>query len=559
MANPLPASFSSVRSIENTNNSRRFERRINALVKVAAALTVLMALVPLLVVLWSWSSDQTDVWQHLIETQLSTLIRNTLVLVFGVGIGVAVLGVSLAWLTVMCEFPGRRWLDWGLMLPMAMPAYVLAFVVLGMFDFAGPLQQGLHVLLGTRYQYVDVRHELMVVIVLVLVFYPYVYMLARSAFLAQSTDVMEAARVLGAGRWSAFYRVALPMARPAIIAGTSLAIMETLADFGAVSVFNYDTFTTAIYKSWFGLFNLPAAAQLASLLLLFVALALFAEKQSRGKRNYAQSGRKQHRFRHQLSFGQSLAATCFCSVVLLIAFILPVLQLLQWALAQGLEAIDQRYLNLLWRTLFLGGSAAVITVSLALLLAYGRKHARKRLHNFYDLGAMGYALPGSVLAVGIMLSFSFIDNQLIVPILNALGLPPKPLLLGSVFALLAAYWIRFLAVANGPVNSSLQHIRPSIGEAARSLGANNWSLFWRIYLPILRPGLLTAMVLVFVDVMKEMPATLLLRPFGWDTLAVRIYEMTSEGEWQRAALPALTLVLVGLLPVVLAVRQSARR
>ena len=559
MANSLPASFSSARADGGANNGQRLNRRINTLVKVAGILTVLMALVPLLVILWSWSSDQTEVWQHLIATQLSTLIRNTLVLVIGVGIGVAVLGVSLAWLTVMCEFPGRGWLDWGLMLPMAMPAYVLAFVVLGMFDFAGPLQQSLHALLGARYHYVDVRHEMMVITVLVLVFYPYVYMLARSAFLAQSTDVMEVARVLGASRWSAFYRVALPMARPAIIAGTSLAIMETLADFGAVSVFNYDTFTTAIYKSWFGLFNLPAAAQLASLLLLFVALALFAEKQSRGKRSYTQAARKQHRFRHQLSPVQALAATGFCGVVLLVAFVLPVLQLLQWALLDGLQAIDRRYLNLLWRTLSLGASAAVLTVSLALLLAYGRKQARKRLHTFYDLGAMGYALPGSVLAVGIMLSFSFIDNQLVVPVLTALGLPPKPLLLGSVFALLAAYWIRFLAVANGPVDSSLQRIRPSIGEAARSLGASSWSLLWQIYLPILRPGLLTAMVLVFVDVMKEMPATLLLRPFGWDTLAVRIYEMTSEGEWQRAALPALTLVVVGLLPVVLAVRQSAKR
>ena len=559
MVNPRSASFSLSRPFMGVTNNGKATRQLNTVVKIAGIFTVLMALAPLIVILWSWSSDQTEIWQHLIATQLSTLLRNTLVLVIGVGIGVTLLGVSLAWLTVMCEFPGRRWLDWGLMLPMAMPAYVLAFVVLGIFDFAGPLQQGLHGWLGSEYRYIDMRHEAVVIAVLVLVFYPYVYMLARSAFLAQSTDMMEAARVLGASRWRAFFCVALPMARPAIIAGSSLAIMETLADFGTVAVFNYDTFTTAIYKSWFGLFNLQAAAQLASLLLLFVALALLAEKQSRGSRSYTQSGRKQHRFRQQLSPFKALIASAFCSVVLLIAFVFPVLQLLQWVLADGLDAIDGRYLNLLWRTLLLGGCAAVLTVALALLLAFGRRRAKARLRTFYDLATLGYALPGSVLAVGVMLLFAFLDNQLIMSVLDLLGLPPKPLLLGSVFALLAAYWVRFLAVANGPVDSSLQRIRPSIPEAARSLGTSSWSLLWQVYVPILRPGLLTAMVLVFVVVMKEMPATLLLRPYNWDTLAVRIYEMTSEGEWQRAALPALTLILVGLLPVIQAVRQSAGR
>jgi iron(III) transport system permease protein len=439
-----------------------------------------------------------------------------------------------------------------------MPAYVLAFVVLGLFDFAGPLQQSLRAMIGEGYQYVDVRHELVVITVLVLVFYPYVYMLARGAFLAQGSDVMEVARVLGASRRSVFFRVALPMARPAIIAGVSLAVMETLADFGTVAVFNYDTFTTAIYKSWFGLFSLQAAAQLASLLLLFVGLALLAEKRSRGQRSYQQTGRKLHHNRRQLSRLSATAAQLFCLSVLLIAFVLPLLQLLQWVLQQGLAAIDSHYLNLLWRTLLLGGLAASITVCMALLLSFSRRSATVRMRSFYDLGTLGYALPGSVLAVGIMLSFTYIDRQIISPLMALLGFEPKLLLVGTVFALLAAYWVRFLAVASGPVDAGLQQIRASIPEAARSLGVTGLPLLWKVYLPMLRPGLLTALVLVFVDVMKEMPATLLLRPFGWDTLAVRIYEMTSEGEWQRAALPAITLILIGLLPVVQAVRQSAR-
>jgi iron(III) transport system permease protein len=290
-----------------------------------------------------------------------------------------------------------------------------------------------------------------------------------------------------------------------------------------------------------------------------VALALISEKNSRGKRAYTQAALKQHHNRQQLGAVAAWLAFSFCALVLLIAFVLPLLQLLLWVVKQGLGSIDARYLGLLSRTLLLGVTAAVLTVGLAVLLAFSRRNARGRLCSFYDLGALGYALPGSVLAVGVMLSFAFIDNQLIVPVLQWLGLPAKPWLLGSVLALLAAYWVRFLAVASGPVDAGLQRIRPSIPEAAQSLGVSGWSLLWQIYLPMLRPGLLTAAVLVFVDVMKEMPATLLLRPFGWDTLAVRIFEMTSEGEWQRAALPALTLILVGLLPVVLAVRQTASK
>lgn len=557
MSSPAPAA--AVPGQVGRDGEQRATSRLNNVLTLAGVFTVLVALAPIAVIVLSWGSDQTEVWQHLMATQLSSLIRNTLVLAIGVAVGVMLLGVSLAWLTVMCEFPGRRWMDWALILPMAMPAYVLAFVVLGIFDFAGPLQQGLHWLLGGHFSYIDVRHEWVVIAVLALVFYPYVYMLARSAFLAQSSDVIEAARVLGANRWGAFFRVALPMARPAIIAGTSLAVMETLADFGTVTVFNYDTFTTAIYKAWFGLFNLQAAAQLASLLLLFVALALMAEKHSRGKRSYTQSGRKQHHFRHNLSGFTALAASFYCALVLLVAFVIPVLQLLYWLVAAGLDAIDSRYLALLWHTLLLGCSAALLTVALALLLAFGRRRAASnRLRTFYDLGTLGYALPGSVLAVGVMLAFAFIDQQLITPVYRVLGLQPQQLLVGSVFALLAAYWVRFLAVAHGPVDSSLQRIKPTIPEAARSLGCSGWSLLWRVYLPMLRPGLLTAMVLVLVDVMKEMPATLLLRPFGWDTLAVRIYEMTSEGEWQRAALPAFTLILVGLLPVILAMRHSSK-
>jgi len=334
-------------------------------------------------------------------------------------------------------------------------------------------------------------------------------------------------------------------------------LMETLADFGTVAVFNYDTFTTAIYKSWFALFNLQAAAQLASVLLLFVALALTGERYSRGGRSFVQSSRRYQHQRLQLSRPRALAASAFCLLVLSLAFVSPLLQLLFWAVGEGLDALDSRYFALLKHTLLLGTAAALTTIVVALVLAFNRRRSTAGLALFFDLATLGYALPGSVLAVGLMLCFALLDRELIGPLQTLLGVPSAPLLLGSVGALIIAYSIRFLAVASGPVQSSLERIGDSIPQAARSLGARRWRLLRQIYLPMLRPGLLTAAVLVLVDVMKEMPATLLLRPFGWDTLAVRVYEMTSEGEWQRAALPALTLVAVGLVPVVLALRQSS--
>ncbi len=524
-----------------------------------AILVAALVLMPILVIVFSWSSDQTELWKHLIETQLGTLLGNTLILLLGVGCGVVILGVSLSWLTAMCEFPGRRWLDWALMLPLAMPAYVLAFVALGLLEYAGPVQTALREMTGGAIAIKDVRGHTLVILVLTSVLYPYVYMLARSAFLGQGSDVIEAARSLGVGPKGAFFKIALPMARPAIVAGTSLALMETLADFGAVAVFNYDTFTTAIYKAWFDFFNLQAAAQLASLLLLFVTLALFAERQARGRGRLEQNTRRRKQHRFQLKGWRAWLCSVFCCLVLSTTFVIPLVQLISWLLATGFEDFDQGFISLFWHTIVLASSAVLITVSLALLLSYAKKqHDSPLLRGSLFISNLGYALPGSVLAVGVVLPLGYFE-QWIQPLLPALGLPPQQILLGSVFALLIAYTVRFLTVAVGPLESSFSRIKPSIPEAARSLGASQWRIIYRVYIPMIRPGLLTAALLVFVDVMKEMPATLLMRPFGWDTLAVRIYEMTSEGEWERAALPALTLILVGLVPVVVLIRRSANQ
>ncbi|MCP1648758.1 iron(III) transport system permease protein [Pseudomonas nitroreducens] len=517
-----------------------------------------LVLLPISVLLLSWAEIDREIWSHLWETQMTRLLGNTLVLVAGVGVGVTVLGVSLAWLTSLCEFPGRRWLDWALMLPFAVPAYVLAFVFVGLLDFSGPVQTLLREWFGSGLRLPRVRSTGGVITVLVLVFYPYVYLLARSAFLAQGRGLTEAARVLGLSPLAAFWRVALPMARPAIGAGLALAIMETLADFGTVSVFNFDTFTTAVYKTWYGFYSLSSATQLASLLLLFVMLVLLGERYSRG-RSGVPNERPRGAALYRLHGWKAFAASAWCLLVFACAFVIPVLQLLVWVWQKGRFDLDERYWGLILHSLYLGGFAALITVAVALLLVFARRLSpTPAVRSAVGISNLGYALPGSVLAVAIMLAFSWLDNQAVIPLSSALGGAGKPLLLGSLGALLVAYLIRFMAVAYNPLEGALARIRPSLPEASRSLGVGGAGLFFRVYLPLLLPGALSAALLVFVDVLKEMPATLLMRPFGWDTLAVRVFEMTSEGEWARAALPALTLVLVGLFPVIGLIRRSAR-
>jgi iron(III) transport system permease protein len=540
--------------------NRSFPRRLTRWHYASGALALLVA-APLIVVFSGWLQPETEIWAHLADTILSQLVLNTIKLVFGVGLGVILLGVSLAWLTARCEFPGRRWFDWLLMLPMAMPAYVLAFVAIGLFDFSGPVQTSLRTWTGTQVSWFpEIRSTGGLVTVMVMAFYPYVYMMARTAFITQGKSTLEAARMLGSSSYGAFWRVALPMARPAIAAGTTLALMETLADFGTVATFNYDTFTTAIYKAWFGFFSLQAASQLASILLLLVFVGLMLEKASRNRGRYHDTLRSGEPPRIRLTGLRGWSTSVALGLVFFIAFLLPFIQLCLWSFQVITTDFDERYFGLLWHTLLLGSLAAIITVVAGLLLSFARRFQPDRTtRTTSTLATLGYALPGSVLAVGIMIAASSFDNG-INNLLQSYGLDSVGQVLGgSLLALVLAYVIRFMAVAFGPIETALSRIRPSVPEAARSLGASSTQTLRAIYLPLLRPGLMTALLLVMVDTMKEMPATLLMRPFGWDTLAVRIYEMTSEGEWERAALPAITLVFTGLIPVILLMRRSVKR
>lgn len=527
--------------------------------RLFALLVALLVVVPLAVVGFSWLTPAVDIWQHLRQTLLARLLLNTLWLVLGVGGLTLLLGVSLAWFTATCEFPGRRFFSWALLLPLAMPTYVLAFVFVGLLDYAGPVQTLWREWFGRDAWFPAVRSTPGVILVMSLALYPYVYLLAKNAFQTQGRRALEAAESLGCGAREGFFRVALPMARPWIAGGVLLVLMEALADFGAVSIFNYDTFTTAIYKAWFGFFSLSAAAQLASLLVLLVFLLVVVEQRLRARRRFATARSSVHTTRLHLKGWRAWGASFFAGMVLLVAFGIPAVQLSLWALGAYAEEFNLRYFGLLGRSVALGLAAAGLVALTALVLSYAwRRHADPLTRALVRVANLGYALPGAVLAVGIFIPLAAVDNALIELAESFFGLRLRPLLQGTVVIMLLAYLVRFLAPGFKPVDGAMHRVTPSIDEAARLSGLRGVALLARVHLPMLRGGLLTAATIVFVDVMKEMPITLMTRPFGWDTLAVKIFELTAEGEWQRAALPAMALVLAGLVPIILFMRHAEK-
>jgi iron(III) transport system permease protein len=517
--------------------------------------------VPVLTVLASLSRPAGAVWAHLWQTQLLELVTNTLGLAVGVGAGTLLLGTALAWLVVHYRFPGRDVLEWALILPLAMPAYVVGFVFLGLLDFTGPVQGLLRGWLGPGARLPDPGPWAGVTAMMTLVFYPYVYLLARAAFQEQGSATLETARSLGRSRHRAFLEVTLPLARPSLTAGVALPMMEALADFGTVATFGYRTLAEGIYRVWYGLFDRQAATQLASLLLFFALAVLVLERRARGHARFTQTARREADVRPvPLSGWRALGAAGLGWGVLGVAFIGPVLQLGAWAVqAVAAGQVAREFGRLLANTLFLAGAAAAIACLLAVVLAYAaRLSPSLTVRLSARLASMGYALPGSVIAVGTLLPLAWLDHRLAPALEAVLGRPVGLVLTGSAAGLVFAYVVRFLAVSHQTVEASLGRIAPSLDDAARSLGARAGRVLARVHLPLMRGGLLTALVLVFVETMKEMPATLLLRPFGLNTLAVEIWERTSEAMWQEAAVPALAIVAAGLLPVAVLIRLSAR-
>ncbi len=535
-----------------------------AWLSVAAVLVALLVALPIVSVGSNvFTSGTRGTWAHLASTVLPDYLVTTLWLCLGVGSLAALIGVGTAWLVTHFDFPLRSVFDWALVLPLAMPAYVMAYAYTDLLQFAGPVQTALREATGwarADYWFPDVRTLGGAVVMFAFVLYPYVFMLARSAFMESGGAVIEAGRSLGLTPWRNLLRVSLPMARPAVAAGIALVLMETLADYGTVSYFAVQTFTTGIYRAWFSLGDRVAAAQLAMCLLGFVVVLLALERQSRGTARFQGSGLRRKPPRGgSLTAWQSGVAIAACSIPLLIGFVLPGAVLLHMALTEGDAQFGARFFTLARNSITVSGLTAASAVGLALLVAYARRlDPRPLTRAAHWAVGLGYALPGSVIAVGVLIPLARFDNALAQWLHANLGWNTGLLFTGTIAALVFACTARFMTAAVQTVDSSLHHVTAHMDDAARSLGLTPTQTLQRVHLPLLRRGLLTAGLLVFIDVMKELPATLVMRPFNFDTLATQAYTLASDERLAEASTATIAIVAVGLLPLIVLCRQIAR-
>ena len=536
------------------------------LLAVACSALVLLPLLGLLATFVDLPAS-LDTLGHLASTVIPRAAGETTLLVVLVAAGVVVLGSTSAWLIAAYEFPGRRIFEWALLLPLAMPAYIVAYAYTDFLQFSGPLQSGLREALGWRrgdYWFPEIRSIPGAAFVFTVSLYPYVYLLARTAFLARTAAMADAARSLGLSPLRSWFHVNLPMARPAVAAGAALALMETVADYGAAAYFGLQTFTTAIYRAWFSLGDRMAASQLASVLLAVVLALMAYELRARGRARYVSAPNSARPAQRTPLRGRRAAtATLACCLPLAAGFVVPTMILVGLAAPAAREIDVARYLQWLWHSLALGAAAAVLAVTVAVALAYAvrltpRGVAARAVALAARLMNLGYAVPGIVIAVGILLPLAAFDNALDAWMKARFGIGTGLLFTGSVVALLYAYLVRYFAVGFQPIEAGLARITPAMDASARSLGASPREVFARVHLPLLAPSLFAAALLVFVDVMKELPATLVLRPFNFDTLAVIAYQFAADERLAEAAIPSLTIVAVGVLPVVLLSRAIAR-
>jgi len=548
--------------------------------QMSLPLVALIICLPLIVVAVSFfvglaGEEQRATLAHLFDNVIGEYVRHSVALMVGVGLLVLVIGVTAAWLTTACEFPGVKWLRWALLLPLAMPAYITAYTYSGMLSFEGPVQSAIRTVTGWQlgdYYFPEIRSLTGAILVMGFVLFPYVYLITRAAFIEQSRAAIEAGRTLGLGPWSSFYRVALPMARPAIATGVTLALMETLADYGTVHFYGVTTFTTGIFRTWYGMADKVGALQLASLLLSAVVILMVVERISRKQSRYHHAGRAQQSSRPMKLKGfKAFIAFVACFLPVLFGFLLPALQLLVWSYDRLDMWLDPNFWTLIGNSLTLAALAAFITVVFALWLCYGKRVASKRTiagngatlakitRGSVAFASLGYAIPGVVIAVGVLVPLTWLDHRIISFSQTVLGVNPGLVLSGTIVALLFAYLVRFLSISIQTVDSGLSQISHAMDESGRILGLKSQEVLTRIHFPLLRTSLLTAGILVFVDVLKELPATLVLRPFNFNTLAVRAYEMAGDERLADAGPSALMIVLAGLIPVILLSRAMNRR
>lgn len=520
--------------------------------------SALLVMLPVLAVFWLALFPSENIWPHLVDTILPVYIKTTLLLLAGVGSLSVMIGVGTAWLVTMCNFPGRRLFEWALLLPFAMPAYLIAYLYTDLLEYAGPVQGFLRELFGWQtardYWFPQIRSLGGAISMLTLVLYPYVYLLSRASFLEQSMSIRDASRIFGCSPLQSFYRVSLPIARPAIAVGLSLVSMETLNDFGTVDYFAVKSLSAGIYDAWLNMGNLGAAAQIATLMMVFVILLISLERIARSRqKQFTASDRFRSIDRYSLSPLRSWLATLACALPVLLGFLVPFLVLGSYALPRLDQFTEADFLAHAGHSFTLSALAALLTVAVAVILAYSKRlyPTFKSLAMASRMSSLGYALPGAVLAIGVIIPLATFDNSIDAFMREHFGFGTGLLLSGTPFAIVFAYCVRFLAVSSGSVEASLGKVTPSMDMASRSLGLNPLQTLRRVHLPLIRGGLLTALLVVFVDAMKELPATLILRPFNYDTLATYVYQYASDEMLETSALAALLIVLVGIVPVIL--------
>ncbi|GAB2668465.1 ABC transporter permease [Vibrio panuliri] len=532
----------------------------NSIWKTSSGTLALPLVLPIFAIFFTAIGETDELFSHLMSTVLPTYTFNTVVLALGVMLLSLVFGIPSAWLMAMCRLPTERTLQWALVLPLAMPAYIVGYIFTDWFDFAGPIQIALRDLMGWQagdYWFPDIRTLGGAIVVLALVLYPYVYLLCRAAFMEQNVSLLQSARLLKCSPWESFYRISLPLVRPAIAVGLSLVAMETIGDFGTVSYFAVNTLTTAVYDTWLGYSSLTAAAKISAIMLVIVILLLSTERYSRRKQKLFQSQfSSREDFRYQLQGWKKWAALTWCWGLVAVAFIFPLGQLLIYAykyFAQSWTAEFQQYAI---NSLYVSLSAALIAVLIALVVNfYQRLSATRSAIAFMRFSSLGYAVPGTVLAIGVMVPVLFMDH-LVNDIAKLMEWGrPGLIFSGSMFAIIFALVVRFSAVAIGSIESSLSKVSPSLDMASRTMGCNANQMLRRVHLPLIRRGALIAGLLVFIESMKELNASLLLRPFNFETLATYVYNFASDEHLELAAMPAVLLVLVGLVPLVLVNRS----
>jgi len=548
----------------DTPAARGFRLSLDPWAACAVVIAVLVALPVVTVVVMAMFPTE-NIWPHLLDTVLPGYVINTLELMAGVALGTILIGVTAAWLITMCEFPGRRIFEWALVLPLAMPAYVVAYVYTDILEFAGPVQGLLRDLTGWNtgrdYWFPEIRSLGGAITIMTMALYPYVYLLARSAFLEQSSGVGEAARTLGCSAWAAFRRVSLPMARPSIVVGVALVLMETLNDFGTVEFFAVETLTTGMFNVWLVMGNTGGGAQIAVVMLLFVIGLLIAERTARRRRGYHDTSTRPGRaLRYKLSTGRRIAAVLVCAAPIVVGFVVPAGLLISYAIEFYDVSMENRFPQAAANSIMLAGLAAGIAAMVGLFLAYAVRMRKSRaLTLLARFASLGYAVPGAVLAIGILFPFGLFDNALDRFMRDTFGVSTGLLLSGTIAALLFAYVVRFLALAYGTLEAGLGRVTPHMDDAARTLKHGPAKALIKVNLPIIRGSIMTAAILIFVDSMKELPATLLLRPFNFDTLATYVYQFASDELLEECALGALTIVAAGVIPVILLTRVMSRR